>query len=153
YRYDAGGHLVGTTDALGHETRYQYDANGNPTRTIYADGSSMTQTFDAANRLIRQTDRTGATWDYQLDAEGNLLSVIEPAVPDPDQGDALARPTYQYLYDSFGNVEQQKDPLGNITSFAFDDQGRQLSETRPGGRTATNTYDSSGRLAKRADFK
>jgi len=39
--YDGSNHLLASTDAAGHTTRYDYDANGNMTRRIEAQGTSI----------------------------------------------------------------------------------------------------------------
>ncbi|MFW6038852.1 MAG: RHS repeat domain-containing protein [bacterium] len=76
-----------------------------------------------------------------------------PAVEDPENGDALTRPTTTYAYDDYGNQRTITDAKGRQTSFTYDAFSRRLTRTLPGGKTETSTYDALGNLATHADFK
>jgi YD repeat-containing protein len=43
-------------------------------------------------------------------------------------------------YDDRGNVTETLDALGNITSFTFDADDNQLTQTNPLGQTTTASY-------------
>src|SRR6185312_15957511 len=97
--------------------------------------------FNGLSQMSSQTDQLGRVTTYQYDAAGNLTEVTEPAVPDPSANGALVSPVYHYALDSFGNVGQSTDPLGRTTSYTYDNNGQQLSETLPGGQTQSATYN------------
>ena len=44
---------------------------------------------------------------------------------DPDGGGALTSPVTEYSYDLAGNLINVTDPLGNITSYDYDNRDRQ----------------------------
>jgi len=84
------------------------------------------------------------TLGYQVDGQNNLT------------GDAT---TTVYTYDQAGNLIQQKDGEGRITSFEYDSFGRRTKRTLPlvsGESSApfeTYEYYSTGELSKRTDFE
>ena len=47
------------TDALGHVTTYQYDKAGHVIKTIFNDGSTISDTFDNLGRIQGGTDSRG----------------------------------------------------------------------------------------------
>src|SRR5262249_32115608 len=148
YGYDAAGRKTSMKDALGHVTRYEYDPVGNMTKIIYPDDTFASATYDRDNRKLSETDANGQTTDYEYNASGLLTAVILPAVPDPQHGNQLTRPRYDYTYDMYGDKLSMRDPLGRVTTYTYDPAHHQLSETLPDGETSYNVYDRYGRLIR-----
>ena len=86
YEYNAAGQLVATTDALGVETRYEYDDLGRQVKVTqnYVDGVYDSQhtdedvintyEYDAAGQLISTTDPLGRVTAYTYDALGRVIA-------------------------------------------------------------------------------
>jgi YD repeat-containing protein len=84
---------------------------------------------------------TGTT-TYTYDSLGRL----------PVETDSLGTTTFSY--NGSGQIATVTDPTGNITTFAYDAQGRILTETSNSptpNQTTTFTYDAQGRLSTEID--
>jgi YD repeat-containing protein len=57
---------------------YKYNAQGQLTATIYADGSVCTYRYDAWGDKISETRPSGQTWTYLYDNSHKPLAVIDP---------------------------------------------------------------------------
>jgi RHS repeat-associated protein len=147
YTYDVLGNATNRTDALGNTwaytyvagtdrvetetnplrviTKYEYDANGNQTKSIRDFGGSLENT-------------TAFTYDTQ----GNQTSIT----------DAMGNTTL-YQYDVQGNVIKMIDPIGNVTTSTYDGRGNRLTETNANGHTTTLAYDLMDRLVSTTDAK
>ena len=84
YSYYATGRLRTVTDSEGRVTLYEYDENGNLTRTERPDGSTETCSHDSLNRLTDRVDRDASGniingYHYTYDEAGNITSIREDA--------------------------------------------------------------------------
>jgi len=68
-----------------------------------------------------------------------------PAVPNPLNGNALARPTYQYEYNALGQMTKLIDANNRATQFQFDSTGRSTGRTLPLGNQESFAYDTRNR--------
>jgi RHS repeat-associated protein len=149
--FDALGRVTSTADPLGLTTQYQYDADSDVTKTVFADGSSITDLYDSQGNLIGETDQNGQETQYEYNAYGDLVEVIEPSVINPTTGESVS-PTYAYAYDIYGDQTSTTDALGNTTTYTFDSQGDMRSETLPMGQTESWDYNGAGELTEQTDF-
>jgi RHS repeat-associated protein len=152
-RYDSQGRTTSVTDALGYESDFTYNLDGQPDTTIYPatgqTGSGHSQTtnsylyvggplttttaFDESNVQVRQVSQT-----YGL--EGEPLSVSGSTEPVTNTYDALYR------------IKTLKDGNNNTTTYAYNNIGRPSSITMPGGElTQFSSYDNDGNLLQRID--
>jgi RHS repeat-associated protein/fibro-slime domain-containing protein len=164
YRYDTAGRVISTVQ-LGDLSTSSDDIFG-------------VTGYDELGRRTSETDALGRTTEYRYDTDGRLIAVILPEVFDPEAR-ARVHPTYEYTYDSWGNMVQIKAPgtsggIERLTQFAFDALGRQVSRTLPlgvsaadGTYTETMSYDdgplsmstgerdfaASGQMARGIDFE
>lgn len=120
------------------------------------DGSYMLVRYDQFGRVIAESTQIAgsvtAVWSdaensfiddassahvetklYEYDTQGRLAAVQLPEVADPQDGDNMKRPRYEYEYDARGNQTVIRDPLGRETRFTYDEDGRMLSRTLPLG--------------------
>ncbi len=121
------------TDAVGNETRYEYDNLYRLTRLLETDpdgtgplGQPVTEySYDIASQLIATTDPLSriSTNDYD-----NLGRVVRMTQPDPDGVGPLAAPEMSYVYDLMNNQLSMTDPLGHVTQFEFDNLYRVVRE-------------------------
>jgi YD repeat-containing protein len=181
YNYDADGRqtsVVGPTGVL--ESATVYDALGRVIKTIYADGS-FTETLysvegepvtvDGEGEAIPQPsgltiptggsetvqiaqrkvgDAINATFDI-YDKAGNLVEVYQPEVLN-NAGTSDVYPETTYAYDVNGNETSQTDANGNVTHYTYDENGNMLTETLPNGESESCKYNQFGQVATQTDF-
>ncbi|MFE7960775.1 DUF6531 domain-containing protein [Streptomyces sp. NPDC057413] len=157
YAYDAAQHLTEVTDPVGRKVTYGYDSDGNRTTTKNARGIITTATVDArglttglthsddtpdvtyayddAGRRTGITDGTGSrTLTY--DAAGRILTVSAP-------DDTVH--SFTYAYDRAGHITNRTYPDGATTTYTYDAEGRQKTQTA-NSATISYGYDASGNL-------
>lgn len=101
-------------------TKYEYDHLGNLARLIRGAGNSNYE------RAI----------DYQYDGMGRVR--VETQYPDWPNTDTLL--VTKHTYDANGNVSTHRDPLGQLTSYAYDDLNRLVSINYSSATTSNVGY-------------
>ncbi len=177
YEHNEHHELVAVTDALGHETRFTYDAAGRLTKITDALGHDTDYAYDGEGRLIQRTDRSGGVVDYEYDAAGRLVAVTDPTgVSTLFARDALGRATniaigassrrmaynasgvatniamssgraVTRVTDALQRIVRTVDALGETNAVAYDARGRIAAVTDPAGRITQYAYDPRGQLA------
>jgi RHS repeat-associated protein len=149
---------------VGNAANYVYDSNGNLTEYLDFDGNATVYTYDTTRNLeISRTLASGTsiartistTWSptYRLptkivdgtrtvanvyDPKGNLLSSTLTF--------ASVTSTRSFTYNNNGQALTATDPLGNVTTYAYDAKGDMTSATNALGQTRLFTsYDANGR--------
>jgi len=136
-------------DERNQPTRTEYDANRNPIKVTYPDGSTTSATYDGAHSLpLTRTDELGVITKYEYDTNGNPTMLTE-AFGLPEQrvttytndplGQRLTQTvkgetpaddaTTTWTYDAYGNVQSATDAENHTTSFAYDVQGNIVKRT------------------------
>ena len=143
FAYDAHSRLQTLTHADGAAVHYTYDPDGR-LATVRDENHTTPNTlyaYDPAGRLatVRQA-LTGApggliTTSYAYDTGGNLTAVTDP------NGN-----TTSYVYDDFGQMEEQVSPVTGTTTYEYDDTGNLTGTTDANGATTERTHDSLGRV-------
>ena len=121
-----------------------------------------TWTRDQRGLPTSMTDPDGAVTGYSYDEAGQLALTTEPTVTTETYQNTpvTARPLTWTGYDTFGEVSETKDADGNVTTYGYDADGRQVSKTLPpytppGGSpvTADDTtgYDGDGNVTSASD--
>jgi len=144
-------------------TNYEYDAEGNPTKTVVAPNTAgmafaTTRSYDALNQVKTSVDAKSGLVQFSHDGQGRLTLVVDPrnlstqylldglgnqtALTSPDTGTATA------LYDAAGNVTHRTDARGVTTDFVYDPLNRLTSATSnstgASARVFQWTYDQAG---------
>jgi YD repeat-containing protein len=125
YVYDADSRVIQTvgTDISGYSanrvTNYFYDANGNNTAILNADGYLSTYTYDAAGNRVQSVAYANKVGSYK---GGGLASILSA----PSPNDEI---TTNY-YDALGNLIGTLDGDHYFTQYTYDLAGQQLSATR-----------------------
>jgi RHS repeat-associated protein len=154
YSYDGDGQLTGVARTGGAPNEsYAYDSDGNRTSRQLGAAAADTYTYDKADRLTTAAgapatvntngDVVGLRGDtFSYGAHGELLSATLPSGSRITyRYDAQFRRvtrtdsqgTTQYLYGDPTaplRITATRGPDGTLTTYAYDDQGRALSETR-----------------------
>ena len=115
------------------------DPNANKTTLTYS-GSDLTTITDSTGRALTITSTGGrinsikdpANRTTTINYSGNLLT----SVTDP------AGNSWQYIYDTNGQLTQKTDPAGFQSTNVYDAAGKNTSSTDPEGKTKTISYDS-----------
>ena len=159
---DADGKVESKDLSKAQKTDYEYDQFGNQVRVTFGVGTAIESyvlaRYDAVGRTTAEMQQTAssidATWSetlksfivsgsspveriptklFEYDSQSRLSAVELSAVPDPDNGNQLTKPRYQYGYDALGSNTLIRDPLGHETRFTFDVQRHPLTRTLPLG--------------------
>ncbi|MFC3578469.1 LamG-like jellyroll fold domain-containing protein [Streptomyces yaanensis] len=134
--------------------------------TLPASGSSVHTTtwkLDQRGLPVSTTDAVGNTTDYGYDEAAQQTTVTEPVVNAETGGGTptAVRPVSMTGYNTFGEVTEASDPLGNVTVTAYDAEGQETSTklpnyTAPGSTTpitatSWNEYNKLGQATAEVD--
>lgn len=169
--YDADNELLRTTDNLGDESTYGYNAKGqqdcaadqnatadsitcpaNPTGRV---SGTTTTTYTADGKVATTEDPLGnITTDY-YDADNNKVAYTNPE-GNPGTCNPLTTShcayTYYFVFDTADRTTSATTPptatssTGQTTSYTNDADGNQKTVTDPLGQVTTNGYDGLGEL-------
>ncbi|MEW2079587.1 DUF6531 domain-containing protein [Streptomyces sp. NPDC013433] len=156
YAYDDASRLTKITNPLGRSTSYGYDVEGNRITITNSRGQKVTHTYDVRNLLATTTFSDGSpTISYTYDAtsqpktikdgtgtrtvtyddEGRPLTISAPGVTNP----------FKYAYNPNGSIKSRTYPDGRAITYAYDNDGRMLSQTA-GGKTTNYGWDAAANL-------
>lgn len=173
YRYNSGGRLEYTGNALNEFVRYGYDvptvtatvsstrnvpglSGSTPVPSAGGQFAGATQ-FDSLGRPYVSSGSNGQRLGYTYDGNGNLKTRTDAAGRitryDYDALNRLVQVTAPdggvvvNHYDAEGNLDYVQDPRGLRTTYTYNGFGQVLTQTSPDTGLTTYTYDSAGRLA------
>jgi len=136
YDYDDAGHLALVTDALGHSTRIERLATGEPVKVTLPDGSVQAYKYDAAGLAVEQ--RIGTIRSQWLrNARGQVIEAIDPS-----------QRHLRYRYDVRGRLTELATDAQTAYHFDYDAGDRLAREVRPDGVERLLRYDAAGELAE-----
>jgi RHS repeat-associated protein len=142
-------------------TKYEYDAEGNPTKTVVAPSTKALATrhsYDALGRRTSTTDAKQGFASYAYDLQDQLTTVTDPRslltqyqptglgdvkqLTSPDTGTASS------TFDAAGNLKTRTDARGVLATYSYDELNRLkqivYSKTDEDSRTVNWTYDQTG---------
>lgn len=134
YSYDAKGNRTSAMDANGHGSTFAYDAQGNMISVTDADGKVTAMSYDAKSYLTELTDALGKTSSFAYDSQGRLIRAVDPL------GKAA-----ELSYNSVGQLLAVTTSLGRITKYEYSN-GLPSKVIRPEGNSVEMRYDAAGRL-------
>jgi RHS repeat-associated protein len=165
-----GNHVTSATDPAGKQWSYEYDSDGNLSKTTDPLGRSWSFTYDAQHLLLTMTDPRGGTTTNVYDGSDRVT----------DQTDAAGRKTeWSYSGDNAspgGGSTDVTNPRGAVTRYAYTNLELEsvtraygtadasttsyqydaatlgvTSKTDPNGHVTSNTYDQRGNLLSSTD--
>ena len=110
-------------------------------------GGYLSNVRDSLNSEAAAAGVASSSWPSSWQIAQTSGKVTSITAPEPSSG--AARPTKTYVYGSgFAEVSEAgfSPPTGWARRVTYDTSGAQLTETGPDNVTATNTFDSKGRL-------
>jgi len=135
WAYNAAGWMTGVTNKKSDATvisgfTYSYDDVGNRTGVTEANGDKVTWSYDNTYQFTRERRDGDYSYDvtYTYDAVGNRATKLSGGT------------TTTYTYDAANKMTRFEDNTG-ITTFAYDNNGNQITKTVPGGSIATYAYN------------
>ncbi|WP_336605870.1 DNRLRE domain-containing protein [Streptomyces sp. BA2] len=149
YEYDAYGQLTRAIDANGNPTAYKdFVAAGYPRTTTDALAKFTTTEYDARGQVTEVVDALGKKTTQTYDAFGRPL--VSKVPKDQTAGVYITTPAPEY--DANDNVTKSTAPNGAVSTASYDDADQVVSATAPkdtdtsGERKTAYTYDSVGNL-------
>ncbi|HKR11221.1 MAG TPA: PKD domain-containing protein [Pyrinomonadaceae bacterium] len=145
YDYDAAQRLTKEIDPLGNITSHDYDTNNNRIRLTVKRTNAQGQietivthyAYDKLNRLIKTTFADNSFMQIEYNAIGLQRATI----------DQLNRRT-EFTYDEMGRLTRTDYPDGTHDEATYDAEGRRRTSKDRAGRVTTYEYDELGRLTK-----
>jgi RHS repeat-associated protein len=156
---------------------YVYDANGNVTRRILRDGTSIYSNFDNLNRAtLKDLPTAESDVSYAYDLQGRMLSATQGtqsvtmgydglgrSISETTNGtttglqydvaDRLTRVTHSdgfyagYVYNTSDLTSINENGATTLVSYTMDDLGRRTALTRGNGTVTNYNYDPVSRLS------
>ena len=132
--------------------QYTYDADDGKLTTLRSGtGRTLTMTYDGFGRLTGMTgSSTARSYGYR-DIEGTSKTTSQVASIAYTSLDSPL--TYQYTYDSNGNIETISDPVEGSRSYEYDALGQLVRENnQTANKTWTWEYDNAGNIKNRKEY-
>jgi RHS repeat-associated protein len=135
-------------------------------QTVDNTGGNLTTTYvrDERGLVTSETNADGNTSTYENDEAGRTVVTIGPAVAAQSGNGSpavSANPVTTVGYDTFGDETQTEDADGNVTTYAYDADGRNVSVTSPSytpsgsstpvNPTSTTAYNHVGQVSSETD--
>ncbi|HBA84191.1 MAG TPA: hypothetical protein DCZ95_08885 [Verrucomicrobia bacterium] len=127
-------------DALGRETRTDYDVEHHVTNTVDAAGHAMRIAYLANGLPQTVTGPRGEVTTYAYDAYGNPSSITRA-----DGG------TETRTWNARGDLLTRTDANTNTTAFTYNGRRQMTSERDPFGKAVSNVYNDAGLLVTTID--
>ncbi len=144
YQYDDRGRQTQLSEA-NETTEITYDPTGNLERITLPDNSYLNYDYNPASRHIQTTDNLGNRINYTPDPMGNLT---EESTYTPDNQRVEH---YRQIFNSLGRLEQAIGAEDQTTTYLYDDNYNETSQTDPLLHNHTRDYDPLDRITQITD--
>ncbi|MFQ5964050.1 MAG: MopE-related protein [Candidatus Scalinduaceae bacterium] len=139
FEYDAQGNLTRTINPLGGERTFTYDSSGLPLTSTDENGNTTTITYDANGNPATVTDAQSNVINLSRDAAGNITALTE-GVGSPEQR------TSTFTYDDLNRILMSTDGAGAAFQFRYDVSGNIVDAENHTGEIISMTYDERDRV-------
>ncbi|MGV9663749.1 putative T7SS-secreted protein [Nocardia niigatensis] len=140
YEYDLAGRLIAETDFNGATTRYTHDPAGRVATITPATGVTRRHRRDILGRTTEISADTGEWLRYRHDPLGRVLTAISGDGEYPIH-------TLEFAYDPSGRLSAQQLDDQPAMRHAYDEYGRRIHRTLPGGATTTWQWNLADRVS------
>ena len=130
FTYNDFGKVQERTERNGGKTVFEFNDSGQKVSKTDPEGNTTTYTWHPSGLLASETDALGRVTYYEWNSRGLLVKTIYPD-----------NSTEETVYDDFGNVIQEADVSGNLTSYRYDSLRNKVSETNALGQTTEYSFD------------
>lgn len=153
YAYDSLGRLLSETDGAQHQRTYSYDANGNLTRLIDAEGKVTYYVYNEANEKVYTIRPLGGDLTACIvsrnsyDADGRLIASRAYARPVNLSTAQLVATTL--TLEGVSAATATASSSADLQNFRiFDADGRERFTIEAGGRVSETRYNALGQVAQ-----
>lgn len=168
YTWDDARRLIGVTNSVGEEAKFDLDPMGNRTATRLKDSAGkLTKQgqwiYDELGRLLQSVGAAGQTSRTQYDRNSNPTLATNPRNYSNNKAyDSLNRLVQntnplsgitRFEYDAHDNLTRVNDPRGVITRYQYDGLGNLIDLTSPDSGTSSYTHDAAGNITKKVDAR
>lgn len=162
FAYDAEGVLTSTTDPSGDVWTFTSDAMGRITSVQDPLGNTSSIAYDVIGDVVQFNDTANHSSHVARDANQDVEQI---ALAEPDVSASYLLSSMREVenttdprgfdwsrsHDAHGRRVGDSDPLGNGSSYAYDERNRLVTVDLPGALGTLNvSYDGAGRLVQRA---
>jgi len=117
WRFNTQGRLTAIADTRGHQTTLKYNAGGQLTSVSDQLGRQLNLAYDSVTGLVTRVSDGARTVTYAYDRQSHLIKVT-------DIEGGITQLAYD---DSTQRLATITDPLGNVATVHYDDQGPVVS--------------------------
>lgn len=149
--YDRWGHLCAATYPDGKKAITTFDERHLPLAISDYWGNVWRYEYDSDGQLSRSVNPSGHEWTYSYNAHGEVVRVRNPAGGAALMGwDRAGNPSafrgadggeWTKEFDHYGRCVAQRDPAGAVTRFEFDAAGHLVRTVHPDGRASRVEHD------------
>ncbi|MGI4835813.1 MAG: RHS repeat-associated core domain-containing protein [Janthinobacterium lividum] len=152
YAYDKLGNMIAVTDAEGYAAHFAYQTHLLTTKT-FRNGLTVYFEYDALKRCVHTWGDGNVYNGRFLYEEGHTVLLSEQPAARREYYHENGLVThyinplgalYEWRYNSHGDLELTRDPLGNATLYDYDSQGSQVGITYADGTRVETYYNEQG---------
>ncbi len=140
YQYDDEMRISSISESKRQIVTYEYDANGNRSKEILANGISTEYAYNCVNAITEiksfngENEIASTTYKYYLDGSDSSKTVTENGITEKTS----------YVYNGFGQLTEEKIENGSLTdkyTYTYDDYGNRIRMNAVGSETFTTIYN------------
>ncbi len=140
YQYDDEMRVSSISESGSQIVSYEYDANGNRSKEILANGISTEYAYNCINAVTEiksfngESEIASTTYKYYLDGSDSRKIVTENNITE----------TTSYVYNGFGQLTEEKIENASLTdkyNYSYDDYGNRIRMTATGSEVFTTVYN------------
>ena len=140
YKYDDEMRVSSISETGNEIVSYEYDANGNRSKEILANGITTEYAYNCMNAVVNiksfngKDEISSSSYKYYYDGSDSCKTVSENGITEKTS----------YVYNSFGQLTEEKIENGSLTDkyiYAYDDYGNRVKMTATGSESFTTVYN------------